>query len=224
MKKIANIVTSPTKYTEDLEWSEPISYKIKLLQNTDWIVQQGSGVVKQHKWLQWREAVRKCTRNSSESPNDLQLKLEKLDSEIPKLIRYNSIDFSDISLYKETVIKLVKYYYCKKLDIDIATYLNNILLLEERYKEAKYYLETKDISKCHFIKSYMDITGKDVESTVQFFIEQKEFYFILLLRNQKEVESKIKEINNINEMEALQKIYEEYNVWISTLTLTPLQI
>lgn len=224
MKKITNIITSPTKYTEDRDWIGPISYKMRLLQNSDWMVQPGSGVLRQHRWFKWRESVRKCTRSTSNTPQDLQNKLEELDSQIPQLIRYTSVNTDNIEHYKDNVLKLIRYYYSKKLDIDISSYINNVYLLDERYKEAQKYKTTKDLSDCCFIKNYMQITGENVEDVVQYFIEQKEMYFLLLLRNQKELETKLRQVNNINDIETLKSIYEEYNIWISTLTLTPVQI
>jgi hypothetical protein len=224
MKKITNIITSPTKFTEDRDWISPISYKMRLLQNSDWILQVGSGVLKQHKWLKWRDDLRKCTRSSCTSPQELQSKLEQLDSEIPELVRYSSVDTTNIDHYRDNVIKLVKYYYSKRLDIDICSYLTNIHLMDERYKEAEKYQNTNNLQDCHFIKSYMDITGESVENVVEYFIKQKEMYYLLLLRSQQKLESKLKEIDDIDNIDKLKEIYEEYTIWISTLTLTPVQI
>lgn len=224
MKKITNLIISPTKYTEDVEWVGPISIKYRLLESTDWIVQIGSGVVKQHKWLKWRESVRKCTRNSFETPQQMNVRLDELDSSKPELRRYTSIDNSNIIHYKDNIIKLVRYYHSKKLDIEISSYLNNYLLLDERYKEAEKYSRTKDLTDCFFIKSYMDVTGENVEDVVQYFLKQKEMYFLILLRNQKEMELKLKEIDDSDDIEFLFKLHEDYNTWISTLTLTPVQI
>jgi hypothetical protein len=70
----------------------------------------------------------------------------------------------------------------------------------------------------------MNITGENVEDVVQYFLKQKEMYFLILLRNQKEMELKLKEIEDSDDIEFLFKLHEEYNIWISTLTLTPVQI
>jgi hypothetical protein len=222
--KITNIVVSPTEYTEDLEWSSVLAYKIKLLQHSDWILQVGSGVLKQHKWLQWRESLRKCNRKSFSSPAELQTKIEELDKLMPRVQRYTDVDTSDLIFFKDIVLRLVKYYYSKKLDIEINSYFGNVLLLDERYKEALEYQKTKKLDRCYFIQNYMELTGKSVNDAVQYFLNEKEKYFLVLLRYQKEMEQKIKIVLETQDTLILKQLYEDYNIWISTLTLTPVQI
>lgn len=224
MKKITNIVTTPTKYTEDINWSGVISYKIRLLQFSDWIVQIGSGILRQHKWLQWRESLRKCTRMSFETPEQMQKMIEEIDASMPEVQRYTVLDTSNLNHYKDNIIKIVRYYYSKKLDIELSSYVNNSILIDERYKEALHYKKTKNIQECIFIQSYMGITGQKVDDVVQYFLQQKEMYFLILLRSQKEMETIIKDIQDSSDVEHLKKLYEDYNIWISTLTLTPVQI
>lgn len=224
MKKIKNIITSPTTYNNDIAWSVPISYKVRLLQFSDWIVQNGSGVMRQHKWLEWREALRKCTKECFETPEQMQKKIEELDSCMPEVHRYTLLDTSDIVSFKHIIIKMIKYYYSKKIDVEISSYVNNTFLIDERYKEAIQYKKNKKIEKCPFIRDYMDVTGQNVNDVVQYFLQQKEMYSFTLLRNQKDMESILKQINDSTDIQQLKKLYEEYNLWISTLTLTPVQI
>lgn len=223
MKRIKNLVTSPTEYTENAKWVVVSAFRLRLLQTTDWITQFGSGIIKKSKWFEWRNRVRGCTRSKFDTPEKMQEALEVLELSAPSLEK-NQYSTDNIDNLKHKVISTIRYYFSKKLECQLFSYLNSPALIDERFKEVEIYKKTNNLDSCYFIHSFMEITGKSVEDVVEYFTKQKELHFSLLFRTQNELEAQIKKVDNITEIGELLSIKEEYDIWISILTLTPVQI
>lgn len=221
MKKIKDIQVSDTEFSENIKWAEAISIKNRLLQSYDWTVLSDSNVANLNEIILWRNLVRDCDKDNFSTSEEMISELEKLEKKCPNIIKTNSV--KDINLYKDTLIKTIRFYFNTKCEYQIKSYYSNINLINERYEEVKLYNKSKELDKCHLIKSYCQIYNKTVDEAIQIFTDEKKRYYYYLIKSQTELEKEVQDVLECTDRKILKEKYKKYKLWISILMLNPVQ-
>lgn len=102
--KITNLKVKSTKFTEDKKWADFLSFKIRLLQNSDWILLPDSLVENIGEWLEWRRAIKSVKRSTNVSPDQATNMLQSLLESMPSVRKSDE----DWSVVKSRIINSIK--------------------------------------------------------------------------------------------------------------------
>jgi len=218
MQKIKNVVVSKSEFSENVKWAEVESLKFRLLESSDWILLPDSNVTNINAWKEWRMKLKNIKRQNFKTPEEMHLVLQDLENKTPRKI-YKRFNYNHIELTKEKLIKMIRFFYNKKIDVDLYHNFSHPSLIDERYKEA---VDFKNGVNNQILLTFLaKLSGKELNDVVDEAILEKEQYFLLLLRMQKELEKEIKAVVQEDNIENLEIIYNKYSTWISTLTSAP---
>jgi hypothetical protein len=217
---ITNLVVKTTPFNENKKWGDALSLKIRLLQNSDWVLLPDSSVYNLEEWVLWRQKVKQVSRESSESPEQAKQLLTKLMESTPQVIK---LDTGSIESFRFELIAKVKYYYNRKIETQCIDSDLIPLLVNERYEEAIAYKTKSKIQDFVLILNEVTSTGKTVKEVISSFKDDKLRMKLIIATNYNAMVRMIASIEGAN-FEELTSIYDRVRTWILISTLNQLVI
>lgn len=218
--KITNLVVKTTPFNENKKWSDALSLKIRLLQNSDWVLLPDSSVYNLEEWILWRQKVKQVSRETSESPERAKETLTKLMESTPQAVK---LDTANITVFKSELIRKVKYYFNRKIETECIESNLIPLLVNERYAEAIAFKTKSKIQDFVLILNEVTSTGKTVKEVISCFKHDKLRMKLIIATNYNSMMRMIASIGEAN-LDELTSIYDRVRTWILTSTLNQLVI
>lgn len=134
IKKITNLVYTPSKQSENSKWSGLIAKRNRMLVETDWtqLPDVKLSYNSRAEWQLWREELRNLKRSNYTDSDKFLDKLNKLDKDRDNLlVEYTtSKPFKDVETGKKQLHTLLVQFYINRLNFEFSPNL------EEKYQET----------------------------------------------------------------------------------------
>ena len=214
--KITNLVIKTTPFNEDKKWVDALSLKIRLLQNSDWVLLPDSLMANIDEWIIWRQKVKSINRKTFSTPEQAKVALNKLMDAMPPVIKLN---FSSVEQFKLFLIEKMRLYYFNKNHYDCISNGYDILLVNEKYDEAVAFKPKSNLKDFPLIQHEIMTTGVSSKDVISSFKKDKLLMKSIIINNYKSMNENITVIRSVNDLETLQSIYDKLRLWTLTLTL-----
>jgi hypothetical protein len=226
-KKIKNIVVTTTMTQEANAWSQVLSHRNKLLENSDWTQLPDGGLTETNRrlWSDWRRELKRVNKRNFGDKDVAETAIANLEK-----VRPHSV-YEDESLLSGNLLS-VEHHLGKRKD-SVTQYLNrqfnnalqtqafesNFAMVDEEFEEASLYNSRIDsLADFPLLALEMELTGNTVDAVIDSFKDRKKQKLRSMLILKRKFVFFKQAIQAASSMLEYDHIEKDIRTWISTLT------